>query len=102
VTWLENTWLFPALEALHLVGMAWYVGAIMLAQKPQRAGLWLMLATGVLMFVAGYQRYPSNPAFLVKLALLAALLFVRRPRWLVLSLWVAAILASRAVIDFDA
>jgi hypothetical protein len=33
----------------------------------------------------------------MKLGLLVALMFVRRPRWLVLSLWAAVIFASRGI-----
>ena len=124
MTWIENTWVFPALEALHVVGLALLVGTIVLgdlrvlgwtgAAAPDsltRAGLWLMLATGLPMFYAGMARYPYNPAFLVKMAALAVTLGAhhtihkrgtRATAALSIALWTFTILAARAVIDFDA
>ncbi len=105
---IENTWIFPALEAAHVVGLAMLVGSITLVNlgKPaperiRRIGLWLMVATGLVMFASGYERYIQNPAFWVKMALLAPALWVRAPRWS-LVLWALTVLAARAVIDFDA
>jgi hypothetical protein len=121
---IENTWIFPALEAAHVIGLALLVGAIALedfrvlgwtaASAPprmERTGLWVMVLTGVPMFLAGLGRYRENPAFLVKMALLVAALgahhTVRRrssraAAVLSLTLWTLTVLAARAVIDFDA
>ena len=118
---IENTWLFPAVEALHLIGMAWFLGPIFLgdlatlgvisaapSQKLPRAALILVLSTGAVLFAANTGRYLANPAFLVKILVLVAALaayFVRGARLRAATsaaLWTLVILASRAVIDFDA
>jgi hypothetical protein len=105
---IENTWIFPALEALHVVALAMLVGSVTLRclernppARVQRAGLWLMVLTGLPMLWSGYDRYRENPAFLAKMLLLLPALYVRNPKWS-LALWTLAVLAARAVIDFDA
>lgn len=121
---IENTWIFPALEAAHVIGLALLVGSIALGDlrvlgvaratappRLQRAGLWLMVTTGVPMFLSGYERYRENPAFWVKMLVLVAALGVhhtlrrsgtRSAAVLSLALWTLTVLAARAVIDFDA
>jgi hypothetical protein len=123
VNFIENTWIFPALEALHVVGLALLVGTIVLddlrtlgatqaAARPQllRTGLWLMVLTGIPMFLSGYERYRENPAFIVKMVALVVALGVhhtwhkratRASAIASLALWTFVIFAARAVIDFD-
>ena len=120
---IENTWIFPALEALHVIGLAFLAGPIALSDfrtlgwtqasvsdRVTRAGLWLMVLTGIPMFASGYERYRENPAFLVKMVALVVTLGVhhsvhkrgtRATAILSLSLWTFVIFAARAVIDFD-
>jgi hypothetical protein len=118
--WIENTWVFPALEALHIIGLALLVGNIVLGDlrvlgwstvppvlRIQEAGFWLMVLTGLPMFASGFERYRENPAFWVKIVLLAAALAIpktstRGLAWLSLALWTLTVVAARAVIDFDA
>lgn len=119
----ENTWAFPVVEVLHLIGMAWLLGPILLhdmgvlgwgprvhAGQVSRVALVLALVTGVLLFSANSGRYVRNPAFLLKMGLLAAAIAAhmtmhtrgtRGTAALSLALWSAVILAGRAVIDFD-
>lgn len=117
---IENTWIFPALEALHVVGLALLVGNIVLgdlrvlgwsnalpSQRVQEAGFWLMVATGLPMFASGFERYRENPAFWVKIGLLAVALAIpkrttRAHAVLSLVVWTLTVVAARAVIDFDA
>jgi hypothetical protein len=117
--WLENTWVFPALEALHVIGLALLVGNVVLAdlrtlgwsaaassRRVQEAGFWLMVLTGAPMFASGMERYRSNPAFWLKMALLAAALLIgtrttRAGAIASLIVWTLAVVAARAVIDFD-
>lgn len=121
---IENSWLFPVLEAVHVIGLAMLVGTIVLgdlatlglvkewtprfeASRWTAAGLVVMLLTGVAMFLANTERYLANPAFAAKMGVLlvAAVLYRTRPwRWgavASLVLWTLAVFASRAVIDFD-
>ena len=120
---IENTWLFPVIEALHLIGMVLFLGPVLLgdlgvlgaiphspSERLPRLGLVLALSTGALLFLANPSRYSRNPAFLVKMPLLLAAFAAhftihgrktRTTAALSLSLWSFVILASRAVIDSD-
>lgn len=123
MNFIENTWIFPALEALHVVGLALLVGMIVLddlrvlgatkaAAQPQllRLGLWIMVLTGIPMFLSGYERYRENPAFLVKMCVLVVALGIhhtwrkratRASAIASLAIWTFVVFAARAVIDFD-
>ena len=94
---LKNSWLFPAIQSVHLAGIALLVGTIVIIDlrllgyalrryavaeiRTQfapwtRAGLAIMLTTGPILFVSDVGRYSQNPAFLFKMAvLLLALTF---------------------------
>lgn len=121
---IENTWTFPALEALHIIGLALLVGTITLdnlralgikSEPSPRWTLWIGLAiivtTGAAMFSSNIQRYRENPAFWTKMAILATLLvfhvehskrITRTTAIFSLTLWTFAVIAARAIIDFDA
>jgi hypothetical protein len=126
---LKNSWLFPALQSLHIAGLALLVGAIVLfdlrllgwALRQQsisevgaqvrpwiHRGLATMLITGPILFSADIARYLHNPAFLIKMVLLLLALVcqfaLRRGRLtavLSLVLWSCVALAGRAIADFD-
>lgn len=108
-SWLGSTiqqsvWLFPAIEAVHLLGLALLGGAVLMldlrllgcglstptpAQLERQmrpwawAGLAVLVATGGLLFTSETLKLYGNAAFWLKMAaLLAALLFtaaVRNP-----------------------
>ena len=121
---LENSWLFPVVESIHVMGLAAFVGTISLADLRTlglkipdarltawtHSGLGAMLLTGATMFFSDTARYLHNPAFRVKVALLvlalAAHFTLRRSgtrfaAGLSLTLWTCVVLAARAIIDFD-
>jgi len=122
---LENSWLFPVIESIHVIGLAAFAGTIVLEDlrtlglrfpdtrhlKPwTHGGLAVMLLTGVAMFLADTTRYLHNPAFQVKVALLVVALAAhftlhrRGTRFaavLSLTLWTCVVLAARAIADFD-
>ena len=126
---LKNSWEFPVIEAAHVVGMALLAGTVIFADlrrlgwalvrqtgeeldrvfKPwAHVGLAVLLATGVLMTFADWERYRRNPAFWVKLAFVAlALISYFSPRrsraaaFASLFCWTAVVLAARAIADFD-
>jgi hypothetical protein len=96
-----ETWYQPLIGALHVLGVAWF-GVTLLVETPvlRRIGFLWMLATGALLVAANPSHIFASVSFRIKLALLVALIFVRRPRWLVLSLWAAVIFASRGIAYF--
>jgi hypothetical protein len=126
---IKNSWLFPALQSVHVAGLALLVGTLVLLDlrllgwalrrhtvpeleaqiRPwSRRGLAIMLTTGPVLFAADSTRYLHNPAFLFKMAVLLLALIcqfaLRRGRlsaFLSLVLWTGAVIAGRAIADFD-
>jgi hypothetical protein len=122
---LENTWIFPVVESTHVIGLAAFMGTVVLEDlrtlgldlpdarqfKPwTHGGLALMLLTGTAMFFSDTARYLHNPAFHVKVALLVLALVAhftlhrRGTRFAAvfsLALWTCVVLAARAIADFD-
>ena len=104
LAWLESTglgvamrrwlWLYPGVEIVHIAGIVMLVGAAamfdlrLLGFSPRlpvgamashllpwaRAGLALVVPTGLMMFVAHAGEMAANPAFRLKLVLIAAAL----------------------------
>lgn len=80
-----SIWLYPAVETLHIIGFALLVGSIAVfdlkvlagrkgdrpAVLTARAGFVLAATMGVLLFVTEARAYAGNPAFLVKVVLIA-------------------------------
>jgi putative copper export protein len=139
---IKQSWVFPVIQSVHLIGLTMLVGSICLVDlrllgigmRRQTAsdiasgfapwtigGLLTVLVTGPLMFSSDLARYLNNPAFLLKMALLALALAghftlhrrvvrdsaeldaTRRKLASVLSLilWSSVVLAGRAIADFD-
>jgi hypothetical protein len=131
VPFTKDSWLFPVIQSVHLIGLTILVGSIAVVdlhvlgfgiRRPSIstdlkswtwAGLITMGITGPLLFWSDWQRYVHNPAFLVKMVLLAIAflthLTVRRQpsqharlaAVLSLLLWISVVLAGRAIADFD-
>ena len=102
LVWLETTslasamrewlWLYPIVEILHIIGLAVLVGAAVLFDFRllgvsrtlsvaalarhllpwARVSLFLIVPSGLMMFTAHATEFATNPAFQLKLALLAA------------------------------
>ncbi len=100
--WLENTgvavavresaWLYPAVETMHIIGFVMLVGAAAMfglrllgasrwlpvtetarhLLKWSRASLLLVVPSGLLLFMSNATALSTNPAFRLKLVLLAA------------------------------
>ena len=139
---IKQSWLFPVIQSIHIIGLTILVGTIALVDLrllgismrrhdiPALAsalaswtsvGLLTVIVTGPLLFGADIGRYLNNPAFLLKMALLAAALaghftlhrsvvkdeaphtLTRQRVTAVLSLllWSSVVLAGRAIADFD-
>jgi hypothetical protein len=138
---IKQSWVFPVVQSVHLIGLTMLVGSICLVdlrllgigrRQPiaefasdlapwTTGGLLTVLITGPLMFGSDLTRYMNNPAFLLKMGLLAVALsgqftLHRRvvrdsgtsssPRQRLtavfsLILWSSVVLAGRAIADFD-
>jgi hypothetical protein len=142
---IKQSWVFPVIQSVHLIGLTMLVGTICLVDfrllgvgmRRQTAsdiasglapwttgGLLTVLVTGPLMFGSDLPRYLHNPAFLLKMGLLAVALagqFTLHRRVvkdstssnpsiasrqklaavLSLILWSSVVLAGRAIADFD-
>src|SRR5262245_6727055 len=139
---IKQSWLFPVLQSIHIIGLTMLVGTICLVDlrllgigiRSQEVGalasglapwtsggLLTVLVTGPLLFGSDLTRYLNNPAFLLKMGLLALALAghftlhrsavrggaifkpARQKLAAVLSLilWSSVILAGRAIADFD-
>jgi hypothetical protein len=122
----------PVIESIHLVGLTLLVGTIAIvdlrllglglrhvkvssvsaAMAPwTSAGLVIVWVTGPLLFWWDSNRYLKNPAFVLKMVLLAVALVThftihrrvggKLAAVLSLVLWSAVVLAGRAIADFD-
>lgn len=102
VAYRESLWYFPVTQAFHLVGLAFFAGAIMVvdlrllgaglskypvAKVARDAHPWVlgslvvMTITGIPQFMANAMRYYDNPVFYFKMeALLVALIFTATVR----------------------
>ena len=139
---IKQSLLFPVIQSVHIIGLTMLVGTICLmdlrllgiGMRGQdvgnlasvlapwtSGGLLTVLATGPLLFGSDLPRYLSNPAFILKMLLLAIALAghftlhrsaVRRGGMLrparqklvaalSLILWSGVVLAGRAIADFD-
>ena len=97
----ESTWGFPILGALHVLGIAWFGGALFFlpARAWRRIGLAVMLGTGALLFAVEPLKCYHSAAFWIKMALLG-MIRVNPLRRLSLVLWAAVIVAARGIAFF--
>lgn len=126
--------MFPVVQSIHLIGIALLVGSIVLIDLRllryalqdysitetvrrltpwSRVGLAIMFITGPILFASNVNRYSQNPAFLVKMVVLAVTLLFhftvqnhteRRPKLVAvisIVLWTCVVLGGRAIADFD-
>jgi hypothetical protein len=124
---LKNSWVFPAIQSIHIVGIALLVGTIVIVDLHRlgygprhranefnrwtRIGAAIMFVTGPILFAADVTRYLSNAAFRLKMVfLLLAVVFHfagrdRVPPKLAalisMALWTCVVLGGRAIADFD-
>ncbi len=103
----ESTWGFTILASLHVLGIAWFGGAVLFSvMRPwKRIGLAWMLFTGVLLFWLEPLKCYNSISFRVKMLLLISLLFAallpaKLAYALSLILWAAVILASQGIAFF--
>jgi hypothetical protein len=99
----ESIWGYPIIGAIHVLGIAWFGGSILVSQfVPElrrlcRIGLALILTSGVLLFWLHPAQYANSTSFRLKMLMLVAVLFTKPASRLSLALWVAIIFASRGI-----
>jgi len=103
----ESTWGFTILGSLHVLGIAWFGGAVLFSvmRTWKLIGLAWMLLTGALLFWLEPLKCYNSMSFRVKmllLLLLACTAFLPRKsaRIASLVLWAAVILASQGIFFF--
>jgi hypothetical protein len=96
--WLrESTWGFPLIAALHVLGIAWFGGAVLRGiASGRRWALGFMIATGLVLFYMAPVHCYESWAFRVKMGLLALSLVPRAT----LACWVGMIFAGRGIAFF--
>jgi hypothetical protein len=99
----ESTWGYPVISAIHVVGIAWFGGTVLMSQfvpelrKWRYIGLALLLMTGLILFWLHPMQYSNSVFFRVKILLLIALTRTKPARAVSLVLWGAIIVASRGI-----
>ena len=112
-----STWAYPVIGGLHVLGIAWFGGAVLLSAlhrrngegRPRAAMLWtggaIMVLTGALLFAIEPLLCAGSKSFRVKLLLLVTLAAASKVRSkiavpLTLTLWAGVLLASRGIAFF--
>lgn len=100
----ESTWGFPILAALHVLGIAWFGGAVLVAPPDLRAwkrlGLFFVLFTGAVLFWIEPLKCYHSTGFWLKMALLVLVALANRRSAISLLVWAAVIFAARAIAFF--
>jgi hypothetical protein len=105
VSWItflrESTWGYPIIGAIHVLGIAWFGGTILVsadqARTMRRIGLFVLVTTGVILFLLHPGMYSNSMFFRLKMVLLGVVLCVRPTSGLALALWGGIIVASRGI-----
>jgi len=114
----ESTWGVPILAALHVLALAWFGGAVLLAglraefaalRIYRKIGIAALLATGLLLFVVEPLLCYRSVAFRVKMGLLVVVALnawavrpagARLSAAITITLWIAMIFAARGMAFF--
>ena len=111
--WLrESTWGYPIIGAIHVLGLAWFGGAVLVADRQLRAWKWtgvaVMSLSGALLFALHPARYSGSLSFRLKILLLllvgaSSAIAHTSPRLaggVAVALWIGIIFASRGIAFF--
>jgi hypothetical protein len=99
----ESTWGYPIISAIHVLGMAWFGGTVLIGafvpelRRWRGVGLGLVLISGAILFWMQPRQYDTNVVFYVKMLLLLALTRVKPASALSYALWLSVIFASRGI-----
>jgi hypothetical protein len=114
----QSTWGYPIVGALHVLGIALFGGAVLVANLSsledahhlrtfKHIGFVVVMLTGVLLFASNAVRYSASLCFGAKMVLLVLLAIngfcfprTRRRAYISLALWIVVIFASRGIAFF--
>ena len=102
----ESTWGFSIISAIHVLGIAWFGGTVLVSnfaadlRRLRRIGLGVILISGAVLFWLHPQQYSSSISFWVKMLLLLVLTRTKLTGGLSLALWIAVIFAARGLAFF--
>ena len=102
----ESTWGYPIISAIHVLGIAWFGGTVLVSQFARdlrgwrRAGIAVILITGAVLFWLHPVQYYHSISFRLKMLLLVFLMRTKPASALSLGFWVAIIFASRGIAFF--
>jgi len=99
----ESTWGYPIISAIHVLGIAWFGGTVLISQfapelrRWRYIGLTVLLMTGLILFWLHPIQYSNSISFRMKMLLLIVLTSTKPASPASLALWGAIIVASRAI-----
>jgi hypothetical protein len=99
----ESIWGYPIISAIHVLGIAWFGGTILVShfgqdlRKLRQLGVILLLTTGTILFWLQPAQYYTSVSFSVKMVLVVVVLVTRAEGMRALVLWAAIIFASRGI-----
>jgi hypothetical protein len=102
----ESTWGYPIISAIHVLGIAWFGGTVLIARfaedlrRLRQSGFGVLVVSGALLFLLHPFQYSSSTSFRVKMALLLLLIQAKVGSRLSFALWIAIIFASRGIAFF--
>ena len=102
----ESTWGYPIIGAIHVLGIAWFGGTVLVSgfaedlRRLRRIGLGILLASGALLFWLHPLQYSNSISFRVKILLILLLIRTKIASPLSFALWIAIIFASRGIAFF--
>ena len=103
---VESTWGYPIIGAIHVLGIAWFGGTILVSAfvpevaKLRRAGIALLLISGAVLFWLQPAQYYTSVSFWIKIALVVAGLSLKPGNKVYAALWIAIVFASRGIAYF--
>jgi hypothetical protein len=100
---VESTWGYPIISAIHVLGIAWFGGTILVSRfVPETAklrwiGVAMLLTTGAILFWLQPAQYNDRVSFWVKMLLILPALWMKPGKGIYAALWIAIIFASRGI-----
>jgi hypothetical protein len=99
----ESTWGYPIISAIHVLGIAWFGGTVLISQfapelrRWRYIGLTVLLMTGLILFWLHPIQYSNSISFRMKMLLLIVLTRTKPASPASLVLWGTIIVASRGI-----